>query len=121
MNALNDADLEQAHDFLRHFQPQIDALFTQLYQDVQALRESAFLDQLKTDLAYWSACSGRWGRGPGYKSDIRQWTATWFSDEEHQRRCEFIESEIQRMWRELLNKLNEQITSAQPDESSRAA
>ncbi len=121
VNALNDADLEQAHDFLRHFQPQIDALFTQLYQDVQALGESAFLDQLKTDLAYWSACSGRWGRGPGYKSDIRQWTATWFSDEEHQRRCEFIESEIQRMWRELLNKVNEQITSAQPDESARAA
>lgn len=121
VNALNDADLGQAHDFLRHFQTQVDALFTQLYQDVQALGESAFLDQLKTDLAYWSECSGRWGQGPGYKSDIRQWTDTWFSNREHQRRCEFIESEIQRMWRELLNKLSEQITSAQPDESARAA
>src|SRR5207249_10690779 len=45
-NALNDHELEEAHNFLRHFQRQVETGVAQFYQEVQTLGEAAYLDQL---------------------------------------------------------------------------
>jgi hypothetical protein len=93
----------------------------QFYQDVQALGETAFFDQLKADVANWNTCSSRWGGGPGYKSDIGRWTDDWFSRQERRHRYEFIEQEIQRRWRELIAILDQQVTSQRSQEDAAAA
>ena len=122
--ALKDEELVEAHDYLAHFQTQVESSTTHFYQEVQTLGEAAFLDQLGDDHAYWNRCYGRWGAGSGYKNDIRRWTGEWFSEAQHRERCQFVENEIQRRWREMLCGLASQLTledpapNSQPDELS---
>jgi hypothetical protein len=119
--ALSDPQLSEAHDFLRHFQTQVEGGLIQFYQDVQTLGESAFLDQLKEDHGYWNMCTSRWGGGPGYKSDISRWTGEWFSTKDRIPRYTFIEQEIQRSWRELIQRLDEQLASVRREDEAVAA
>lgn len=109
--SLNDSDLEQAHDFLRQFQAEIERALGQFYQDVQSLGETAFLNQLQGAQDYWLQCVRRWGEGQGYKTEIKRWTESWFTNESRQERHEFIEMEIQRRWRELIERLGSQVAS----------
>ncbi|AEB07943.1 helix-turn-helix domain-containing protein [Desulfobacca acetoxidans] len=106
---------EQVHGFLSHFQRQIEEGLNQFYKDIQTLGETYFLDQLKSDFAYWNQCTRRWGRGPGYKNDIKHWTDDWFSKPERLQRYDFLEQEIQRRWQDLLKKLDKQLASIQPE------
>ncbi len=108
---LNDSDLGPAHDFLRQFQAEIDRSLNQFYQDVQTLGETAFLGQLQAAQDYWLRCAQRWGGGPGYKTDIKRWTESWFESDARRERHEFIEAEIQRRWRELIDRLDAQVAS----------
>jgi len=109
--SLQDEQLEPAHDFLRQFQAEIDRSLTQFYQDVQALGESAFLAQLQGAQDYWTRCASRWGGGPGYKSDIKRWTESWFSESARAERHNFIESEIQRRWSAMVGQLDSQVAA----------
>ena len=119
--ALSDPQLSEAHDFLRHFQTQVEGGLIQFYQDVQTLGESAFLDQLKEDHDYWNMCTSRWGGGPGYKSDISRWTGEWFSTKDRVPRYTFIEQEIQRSWQELIQRLDDQLASVRREDEAVAA
>lgn len=107
--ALNDEDLADAHSFLRHFDSQIDEVTAMLYVDVQQLGETAFAEQLRADHAYWQQCQNRWGGGPGYKADIRKQTGHWFRSEIRDARHHFIESEVQRRWEQLIDRLATQL------------
>ncbi len=118
---LSDPESSEAHAFLSHFQSQVENGIAQFYQDVQALGEAAFLDQLTDDSEYWNRCYNRWGGGPGYKNDIRHWTDKWFSDANRKDRYAFIESEIQRRWRELVQRLQEQLASVRREDEAAAA
>jgi transcriptional regulator with XRE-family HTH domain len=120
-NALSDPDLEEAHGFLRHFQAQVDSGLNQFFQEVQTLGESAFLSQLSQDDHYWNQCHQRWGQGPGYKSDIKRWTDAWLSAEARVERRQFVESEVQRRWRDLMRALGTQLSSAGPEDERAAA
>ena len=110
---LRDSDLSSAHGFLNHFSSEFEKSVTELYQWSQALGEGAYLDQLGEDFEYWRKCQGRWGGGPGYKSEISRWTSSWFSEESRKDRTAFIEAEVQRRWKELVEKLDAQLTSAE--------
>jgi transcriptional regulator with XRE-family HTH domain len=118
---LSDPESAGAHAFLRHFQSQVETGTAKFYQDVQTLGEAAFLDQLTDDSAYWSTCYNRWGGGPGYKNDIRHWTDEWFSDSNRKDRYDFIESEVQRRWRELVERLQVQLASVRRENEAAAA
>src|SRR5206468_2115975 len=103
---------------LYHFQSQVEMGVAQFYQEVQTLGETAYLDQLGKDSTYWNKCSDRWGKGPGYRNDIRRWTGEWFAD--HHDRSEFVENEIQRRWGELIRNLDEQLASTGSEEEAAA-
>jgi transcriptional regulator with XRE-family HTH domain/GTPase SAR1 family protein len=110
--ALRDGELSTAHDFIKHFANELEKSVGDFYQWTQALGEGAFQNQLGEAFDYWQRCQDRWGRGPGYKSDISHWTSQWFDEDNSKERSEFIEAELQRRWSELLKKLEGQLSSA---------
>jgi hypothetical protein len=107
--ALADSSLESAHEFLKHFLGSLDEASKSLFVNVQALGETAFAAMLRGDQRYWDQCQDRWGQGPGYKTDVRDWTAGWFSERNRSARHNFIESEIRRAWAEMLQGLEQQL------------
>ena len=113
-----DAELSEAHGFLEHLDSQIDEAVKNYHLEMQAVGEAAFAEQLREDHAYWSQCRDRWGGGPGYKSDIRGWTDKWFSEEVRRERHKFIETEMQRRWSDLLQRVSSQVASAGSGEGS---
>jgi transcriptional regulator with XRE-family HTH domain len=112
-NALDDSEWAPAHGFLRHFRNQIDQAIAEFEQHVQAVGESAFSEQLRSDANYWTKCQGRWGQGKGYKDDLAYWTKQWFEEDSTHRkdRYDYIDREVQRRWREMLVKLSTQLRS----------
>jgi transcriptional regulator with XRE-family HTH domain len=109
--ALRDDEYEVSHHFLRFFLAGFDKAVADLYEWAQALGESAYKGQLTQDLQYWSTCQGRWGGGTGYKDDIGRWTLDWFRDEGRQAREDFIETEINRRWEEMLARFHDVLSS----------
>jgi hypothetical protein len=108
--ALRDEEFEVVHDFLSISLAEFETSVATFYKWAQALGESAFKAQLTADLQYWADCQNRWGRGPGYKDDIKAWTKNWFSDEARRAREVFIEAEVSRRWKEILAKFTETIS-----------
>ncbi len=110
---LRDNDLSLAHDFIRHFSSQLDKAASEFYRWTQSLGESAFQNLLGEDFAYWKKCQDRWGGGPGYKSEISHRTNDWFGDEASKGRQRFIESELQRQWKDALKGLQALLSSVE--------
>jgi transcriptional regulator with XRE-family HTH domain len=102
---LRDTDLSHAHDFVKHFSNELDKSVVDYSKWTQALGEGAFQGQLGDDSEYWRKCQDRWGMGQGYKSDVSRWTSTWFDTEAGKKRKDFIEVELLRQWKELMEKL----------------
>lgn len=109
---LRDKDSSMAHDFIQHFANELDKAANDFFQWSQVLGENAFQNQLGEDFEYWRKCQDRWGGGPGYKTEIKRWTADWFGAEASKTRKEFIENELQRQWADLLKKLTGMFASA---------
>ena len=109
---LRNSDLSLAHDIIRHFANELEKAVSDFNQWAQLLGEGAFQSQLGDDAEYWRKCQDRWGRGPGYKTEISHWTARWFDEGAGKQRSEFIEAELQRQWGELFKKLDGQLSSA---------
>ena len=121
VNALKQENLSDAHGFLKHFLTQVEETAAAFFVEVQQLGEAAFADQLREDREYWEKCQERWGRGPGYKDDIRVWTRDWFTSEARKARHEFIEKEIQRRWQNAIDRLSEHLAPAQTIKTATSA
>lgn len=115
-NLAEDDGLADAHGFIGHLIAEVDASVNEFFQDIQAVGEAAFGEQLRDDDGYWHRCRNRWGAGSGYKMEIRQWTDDWFSEERRVERRRFIETELQRRWREVVQGLRSRVASAAPAE-----
>jgi hypothetical protein len=100
---------------------EIESAVAAFQQEVQALGETAFFEQLREDQEYWGQCRDRWGGGPGYKMDIRRWTDNWFDASKRDERDQFIEQELQRRWRDMMDNLDAQLASAEPSVEVSAA
>ncbi len=87
-------------------------------QEVQAVGEAAFGEQLRDADGYRQRCRNRWGAGPGYKTDIRRWTDARFSQECRGERRRFIELEVQRRWHDLVQRIQSHVAPAAPDEAA---
>lgn len=111
-NAIDDDELSHAHDYLRHFNTQVEESYKNFLLAVQSLGETAFQEQLKADRDYWANCQNRWGMGPGYKLDIKAWTGDWFVQEGRFDLHQFVEAEIQAKWASMLSHLNDQLKTA---------
>jgi transcriptional regulator with XRE-family HTH domain len=114
--ALQDAEYAPAHDFLRFFLSEVEKAVAGFYQQAQTLGETAFETELSGDSQYWSTCQERWGAGPGYRDDIKHWTNDWFTEEARNEREAFIDGEIQRRWKGMLDELHAQISSKESAE-----
>jgi hypothetical protein len=109
---LRDEDLSTAHDIIKHFANELEKSVKDYSQWTQTLGEGAFQNQLGDDADYWRKCQERWGGGPGYKTAISGWTSIWFDADASKQRREFIETELQRQWKELFKKLDGLLSSA---------
>jgi transcriptional regulator with XRE-family HTH domain/GTPase SAR1 family protein len=113
-NLSDDSSLSDAHGFLQQIMTEVEAAVKSFYEDVQAVGEAAFGEQLRDDDQYWHRCRNRWGAGQGYKMEIRQWTDDWFSEERRAERRRFIESELQRRWAEVVSGILSKVAAAAP-------
>ena len=111
-NLFEDGNLAHAHGFITHLSAEFESAVNEFFQDVQSVGDAAFGNQLREDDGYWQRCRDRWGRGDGYKMDIRQWTDSWFSEERRAERRKFIESELQQQWRKVVNNMRSRVASA---------
>lgn len=102
---LNDEQLSDAHDFLRHFEFQVDEAEAAFYVGVSQLGETGCSSLLRADHSYWQQCQDRWGGGSGYKSDIRGWTDAWFSSSTREAMQQFIADEVDRRWADMIDAL----------------
>lgn len=120
-NLSEDDSLTDAHGFLEHLSAEVETAVNEFFQDIQSVGEAAFGDQLRDDDGYWQRCRNRWGGGAGYKLEIRQWTDDWFSEERRTERRRFIESELQRRWRVIVDGIRSRVASATQIEVPAAA
>ncbi len=99
------------HNLIKHFMSEVEKAESDYGLWAEGLGSTAFKAQLKEDATYWVECKARWGQGPGYRDDVQEKTRDWFKVEEHQKRRDFIEAEIQKQWASILGKLNESLSS----------
>lgn len=116
-NLAEDDGLVDAHGFIEHLIAEVDASVNEFFQNIQAVGEAAFGEQLRDDDSYWYRCRNRWGGGSGYKMEIHQWTDDWFSEERRAERRRFIETELQRRWREVVQGVRSRVASANVSEA----
>jgi len=113
--ALQDNEFEPAHDFLKFFLSEVDRTVSEFNKMAESLGETAFEAELSGDFSYWSKTQGRWGQGPGYRDDIKNWTNDWFSEEKRKEREQFINAEVQKIWQKMLLELSAQISSKEQE------
>ena len=99
------------HDFLRFFLSEIDNATAAFYKNAETLGGTAFETELSGDFEYWSKTQGRWGQGPGYRDDVKDWTNEWFNEDTRKEREGYINTEILKAWQKMLVELNAQISS----------
>ena len=98
-------------NLIKHFMSELEKAESAYQLWAEWLGSTAFKAQLKEDPRYWTECKERWGQGPGYRDDVQEKTSEWFNVEEHQKRRDFIEAEIQKQWTAILTKLSESLFS----------
>ncbi len=111
---LDDSKYESTHNFLRHFLLQIDREANAFVIAVQQMCQTAFAKQLKKDGEYWRWCEERWP-GTGYRDDVGLCTKRWFDATGRKAKHEFIEAQIQRLWKEMVESLAEQLSTIEVD------
>jgi len=80
-NQINNEDLAPAKGFLEGVIGRVNAAVDDSYRRVQLAGREAFKQTLAKDRDFWSKCVDRWGKGPGYRSAIRNMTDEEFSSE----------------------------------------
>ena len=63
-----------AKEFLQGVVSAIDAALDQSYRHIQSAGREMFKQTLANDHEFWAKCEERWGRGPGYRTAIRDMT-----------------------------------------------
>jgi hypothetical protein len=74
-NAIDDDELAPARTFLGRVVERLDLAADGAYKNIQEVAREAFRREFQQDRPFWLECRGRWGRGPGYREDIRDMTA----------------------------------------------
>jgi transcriptional regulator with XRE-family HTH domain len=73
-NLAADEELSAAKEFMDGIVARVDARADEAYLRIQAAGREAFIQFLSHDHEFWSRCGNRWGRGPGYRTAIRDMT-----------------------------------------------
>ena len=113
--ALQDQDFILVHDFLRFFLSEIEKAIAEFNKNAETLGGTAFETELSGDFSYWSKTQGRWGQGPGYRDDIKDWTDEWFNEDARKEREEYINREVLKAWQKMLAELSAQISSKEQE------
>ena len=113
--ALQDDDFVLVHDFLKFFLSEIEKAVTEFHKNAETLGGTAFETELSGDFNYWSKTQGRWGQGPGYRDDIKDWTDEWFNEDTRKEREGYINGEVVKAWQKMLAGLSAQISSKEEE------
>jgi hypothetical protein len=73
-NQLDNREFSTAHDFLRRLLEALDSQVEGAYGRIYSRGRTAFRRELGGDDEFWRKCMNRWGKGRGYRDDIRDWT-----------------------------------------------
>lgn len=75
-NAIDDEELAPARMFLDRVVARLDLAADEAYKNIQGVARESFRTEFQEDRPFWLECRGRWGRGSGYREDIRDMTAS---------------------------------------------
>ena len=77
-NLAQNDELSDARMFLTGVLARLEDAVGEVYKRMQFAGSEVFKTDLQKDYVFWSKCDGRWGLGPGYRDDIRRYTADQF-------------------------------------------
>lgn len=97
--------LKPVHPFIRQLQLAVNERMERLYDTAAVRGRTAFEDNMKADLPFWSAQQDEWGRGSGYKSRIAQGTEGWFQHHSPAKQEEAIQHEVFTGWIALIEEV----------------
>jgi len=80
-NLIANDDLSPAKEFLESIVIRIDTALDESYRCIESSGREAFKQTLAKDYTFWHQCEERWGKGPGYRSAVRDITDDEFAKE----------------------------------------
>ena len=104
-NLLSDADLSDAHEFIRQAVAILESEVEELLKKIQLVGREAFATQLKAAPSLWEDCIAEWGQGAGYRVRVTSHNQLWFDDESKKARHEFVKEMIVKEWDRITNTL----------------
>lgn len=104
-NLLADVELGHAHDLIRQVQRLLDEECEKILQKAQLLGESRYLEAIKADHGFWTACESLWGTGQGYRDRVADVNDAWFTAASHRIYGEQVAADVEREWGQLLERI----------------
>ena len=104
-NMLDDPQREEAHGLVSQVQRLFDSGIDALLTSSRQMGATIHTNDMQTDAAFWARCEDRWGQGPGYKSDVRQFHEEWF-DANRPSLEPKVRSLVEREWDRILNRVS---------------
>ena len=104
-NMRQNDQLSPAQLFLGGVLARLDNSVGEIYKRMQFAGSEVYKSDVKQDYDFWKRCDGRWGRGPGYRDAIRDFTADQFGshyEDAHDRINKMISEE----WGKIVSQLN---------------
>jgi hypothetical protein len=77
---MSDDQLEPARMLLSKILERVENTVDDAYKRMQFAGREVFKTDLQRDFEFWNRCENRWGKGSGYRTAIRDFTAEQFED-----------------------------------------
>ncbi len=103
-------DLYSQKSLLNSIQNILDKRVENIYQEAYNRGKKDFFKSLFNDYRLWSDMKEEWGKGTGYKKRIVIHTEGWFLNQNYHYFDRKNSQELNLMWKELLNEINNLIT-----------
>ena len=105
-NMLDDPQMEEAHGLVSQVQRLFDSGIDSLLRSSQQMGRTMHRNDMQPDSALWARCVNRWGRGSGYRSDVRRFHEEWFEKKRPSLEPK-VQNLVERDWDRLLNRISE--------------
>lgn len=100
-----DDEYKWAFNFIDSLLNELDTNIEQFLSAVESSTLNTFSFPLQADNNLWQTCISRWGKGPNYREDIKQWIKEWFENELKEDLHNLVNQAIQEHWENHIIKM----------------